>query len=455
MLVIISDVHLGDGTTAASISPVAFELFASRLNEAAYFASFRRDGTYRPIENIDLVLMGDILDPLHSTRWLSSHTGDPARVLPWTDTASSGYVEKLREVTRAILDENQGTVEILRQLASGEAVKVRPANWRRGPHLNTRVRMPVKVNIYYMVGNHDWYYHLPAKRFDPVRSEIITAMGLRNSASPFPYQPEESPQVHEIFNQHKVYGRHGDFYDSFNFSREKGRDHSTLGDALTMEVFNRYPLAVQERFGDGIPPALVDSLRRLVNVRPVLAAPLWISGQLKRHAGSAALESELKRVWDDLCDEFLQLSIVRQADKAFKLDIVDALELVVKISRRASFNTINDLVIWIREKIWRDQLSFADHALKEPAFLDGSARYIVYGHTHHHEIVSLDAEGRPPYPESQVYLNSGTWHSYYDLAIKNPLEQKFLPYQALTYLTFYKDDERGGRNFDAWSGTYM
>jgi hypothetical protein len=68
MLVIISDVHLGDGTTAASISPVAFDLFASRLSEAAYFASIRKDGSYRPIESIDLVLMGDILDPLHSTR---------------------------------------------------------------------------------------------------------------------------------------------------------------------------------------------------------------------------------------------------------------------------------------------------------------------------------------------------------------------------------------------------
>jgi len=43
-----------------------------------------------------------------------------------------------------------------------------------------------------------------------------------------------------------------------------------------------------------LPGPLVDSLRRLVNIRPVLAAPLWISGQLKRHAGSAALESELR-----------------------------------------------------------------------------------------------------------------------------------------------------------------
>jgi len=455
MLVIISDIHLGDGTTAASISPVAFDLFASRLSEAAYFASIRKDGSYRPIENIDLVLMGDILDPLHSTRWLDTQSGDTDNILPWTNSTDPGYAAKLREVTQAILKENKASVEILRQVGSGEAVKVRPAYSRGRPNFNARALLPVKVNIYYMIGNHDWYYHLPGENFDQVRSDIVSALGLSNDNSPFPHKLEESPTLHEIFSQHKVYGRHGDLYDNFNYSREKGRDHSTLGDALTMEVFNRYPLAVQKRFGNEIPAALVDSLRRLVNVRPVLAAPLWISGQLKRHAGSAALESELKRVWDDLCDEFLQLDVVRQADKAFKLDVVDALEMIVKISRRASFNNINDLVIWIREKIWRDNLSFAGHALRESAFLDGSARYIVYGHTHHHEIVSLDAEGQPPYPDSQVYLNSGTWHSYYDLAIKNPLEQKFLPYQALTYLTFYKDDEREGRNFDAWSGTYM
>jgi hypothetical protein len=39
-----------------------------------HFASFRQDGSYRPIESIDLVLMGDILDPLHSTRWLDTQS---------------------------------------------------------------------------------------------------------------------------------------------------------------------------------------------------------------------------------------------------------------------------------------------------------------------------------------------------------------------------------------------
>ena len=30
-----------------------------------------------------------------------------------------------------------------------------------------------------------------------------------------------------------------------------------------------------------------------------------------------------------------------------------------------------------------------------------------------------------------MYLNSGTWHTYFDLAINKPEEQKFIPCQVL------------------------
>ena len=454
MLVIISDVHLCDGTTAKSIYPSAFHLFASRLHEAAYFASWRRDGNYHPIESIDLVLMGDILDPLHSTLWLDTQPGDPDYVRPWTDSTKPVYAAKLQQITQAIFDENRESVETLKNLSNG-AIELAPASKLGQPKLRTKERITPQFRIHFMIGNHDWYYHLPGAGMDTVRQNVITSMGLSNQASPFPFTLEESPSLSELFQSYRIYGRHGDIFDKFNFDRTKGRDHSALGDVLGTEVLNRYPLAVQQRLGDELPPALVDSLRRLVNIRPALAAPLWISGQLKLHSGSDALEGELKKVWDDLCDEFLQLDVVRETDKAFQFDIVDALELAVKISRRTSFTTINDLVVWMRDKFWDDDLSFAEHALREPAFLNDSARYIVYGHTHRHEIVSLDTEGNVPYPESQVYLNSGTWHSYFDLAIHNPLAQKFIPYQGLTYLTFYKDDERSGQKFEAWSGNYM
>jgi UDP-2,3-diacylglucosamine pyrophosphatase LpxH len=128
---------------------------------------------------------------------------------------------------------------------------------------------------------------------------------------------------------------------------------------------------------------------------------------------------------------------------------------VVGLSKRTSFDTLKEFVAWACNRFDIEEISFARHALKEPAFLDDSARYIAYGHTHHHEIVPLDVDAMPPYTGSQIYFNSGTWHSYHALAINNPTEQKFVPYQALTYLIFYKDGEREGRHFEAWSGTYV
>lgn len=455
MLVIISDIHLGDGTAAGSISPSAFHLFSNRLRETAYYASFRKDGSYRPIESLDVLLMGDILDPLHSTLWLDTAPGAVNYTRPWTDTRSSTFANTLSETTKAILNVNQEALQVLKHCANGEVILLPPANARGEPDSDSKERIAIRARIYYMVGNHDWYYHLPGSAFNEIRKTVIEAMGLCNDCGPFPYDLEEHPALREILASYQVYARHGDYYDKFNFNREKGRDHAALGDVFTMDVCNRYPVEVQRRYGDQLPVGIIESLRRITNIRPALVTPLWISGQIKRHAGSPALETELKHVWDDLCDQFLQLDIVREQDKAFKFDIVDAMQLLIKISKRTSFETVNDIVLWVHDRLRENDHSLAENALQEPAFLDNSARFVVYGHTHHHEITPLDSDGEPPDEQNQFYINSGTWRSYYNLAVKDPAEQKFVQYQTLTYLTFYKDDERAGRRFETWSGAYI
>ena len=76
MLVIISDLHLKDGTSGTSITPDAFRIFAERLQSMAYRASWRTDGKYRPVEVIDLVLLGDVFDHILSSRWHDTVEGD-------------------------------------------------------------------------------------------------------------------------------------------------------------------------------------------------------------------------------------------------------------------------------------------------------------------------------------------------------------------------------------------
>ncbi|NCP86108.1 hypothetical protein GW829_01905 [bacterium] len=455
MLIIISDLHLGDGTCGKSISPGAFYLFADRLREAAYHTSWRADNVYRPIESIDLVLMGDILDPQHSALWLDTTPGAPDYIRPWSDPQNPRYAKKLAQVTHAILDHNAEGLSVLRQCAQGKTIHIPPADARGRPDYASEEQINLPVRIHYMVGNHDWHYRLPGAAFDAIRQEIIETIGLFNNApTPFPWEIEESEPLKDLFSRYQAYGRHGDVYDKFNFDREKGRNAATIGDVFAMEMLNRYPLEVERKLSGDLPPAIVDSLRKLTNVRPALATPLWISGQIRQHSTSKSLESELKKIWDNLGHELLALDVVREADKAFQFDAVDALELLLSISRRTSFKTINEVVTWVRQKMWNGELSYTNFALKEPTLLNGSARYIAYGHTHHHEVIPLDSDGLPPTRSYELYMNSGTWHSYYTLTAKDPKAQKFVPYQMLTYLIVYRGDQRGGRHFEAWSGAF-
>ena len=92
MLVIISDLHLTDGTSGSTISAGAFEVLSERLADLGYSASRRSDGTYRPVERVDLVLLGDVIDIIRSSAWL--HAG----VRPWDDVQSPVMVDTVSSI---------------------------------------------------------------------------------------------------------------------------------------------------------------------------------------------------------------------------------------------------------------------------------------------------------------------------------------------------------------------
>jgi hypothetical protein len=452
MLIIISDIHLGDGTCGKPINSAAFQLFAERLKELACNASHRMDGTYLPVKTIDILLLGDILDPLHSTQWLDKTASEPGYVRPWTDFSAPEFAAKLRDITRAILNSNQESIRFLKGLTQN-SITLPPASLYGKMDMDAR-EIPVEVHLHYMIGNHDWYYHLPGPKFDSIRGEIIETFGLSNSSKPFPHELKESVELMSLLNRYKVYAQHGDLYDSFNYSRENGRNAASLGDAFAVEILNRFPLEVEKQLGNELPTSIIESLHSLVNVRPALATPLWISSQMRLNNIPMEKQEKLKDLWDKMSQEFLKLEFVRSGNIPFHLDAVDGLNLVINLTDRVSFRTLDSLVVWIRKKFGSDEITFARHALKEEAFLDHQAQFIVYGHTHHQEIVPLDSFPGTIHPTNQLYLNSGTWHTYFDLAINKLDEQKFIPYQVLTYLSFYRDGEYRGRLFETWSGSF-
>lgn len=444
MLVVISDLHLTDGTAGSSISAGAFQLLAERLADLSASASTRADGSYRPIECIDLVLLGDVLDIVRSSRWLAGE----AR--PWFQPHSTEVAEVVTAITGDILRRNEPALEILRALAQG-AVRLTPAD-RMSRRAATNETIPVPVRTHYMVGNHDWFLHLPGPQYDQLRQQVAVRMGLATDPGrPFPHEPWEDEELHQTLLRHKVFARHGDIFDPFNYDGH--RDGSSVGDAIVIELVNRFSVNLEQGLAQELPAATAQGLREVDNIRPLLLVPVWIEGLLERTCASAALRQQVKWSWDSLVDAFLEQPFIRQRDSWRPGELVDGLQRALQISRRVPVGWASSICGWMASVRGASGASYANHAMLEPEFRNRRARHIVYGHTHHAEEVPLDASYAEGYVLHQTYFNSGTWRRVYRQTQLAPHEHEFMPSDAISFLSFFQGDERGGRPYETWTGT--
>jgi hypothetical protein len=444
MLVIISDLHLSDGTTGETLSPGAMEIFANRLQELVFGASWRIDGGYKPIERIDLVLLGDVLDLIRTTRWSIR-----ANIRPWSDPNSPEFVDVVARITSDILVHNESSLKVLRGLAA-HGVAVPPALQSARPAPGDE-RQKVPVRIHYMVGNHDWFFHLPGAAFNGLRQTLIQRIGLANRHDrPLPHDITESDELLQVMRCHKVCARHGDLFDPINF--EGDRACSSLGDAVVIELENRFALEAAASLGGELPAATILGLREIDNIRPELLIPVWIDGLLERTC-VPAMRKRVKNIWDRLADEFLALDFVRQHASVSPFDLVHGLERALKFSKRLSIGWASSIAEWINKLRGARTDSYYAHALTEEDFRNRRAKHIVYGHTHIAESVPLDASYAEGRVLEQVYFNSGTWRRVHCQTRLSPNEHEFIATNMLSYLAFFQGDERKGRPFESWSGT--
>jgi UDP-2,3-diacylglucosamine pyrophosphatase LpxH len=452
MLVIVSDLHFTDGTSGETVRSGAFKLFRDALSDLAYGASWRANGKYRPIEDLHLLLLGDVLDVIRSTQWLQV-AGVASDVRPWNDPQSQPFIDKVGAITAAILQNNTDSLATLKNLS--ETVTIPQATLEGKPadadwNPDGKGRQPVKVHIHYLVGNHDWFFHLPGGPYNQIRQTIVSAMGLATPPNePFPHDPSESVPIQQLYHDHRVFARHGDIYDSFNYDGDRNR--SSLGDAIVVELVDRFAMQVSEKVP--LPAACLAGLREIDNLRPTFAIPVWVDSLLQRTCPDTRLQMQAKEVWDGLVDHLLGLDFVHKQHSFFHLfDNVEQLEWALKFSKGVSKGNLSRLYAWITEKFATKDSSYYSQAAAEGAVKSRTARSVVYGHTHVYEMVPLDSLVINNAFLDQVYFNSGTWRPYRQLSRIHPEQEQFVKFQLMTYLAFFKDDERGGRPFETWSG---
>lgn len=443
MLVLIGDLHLTDGTSGETIHAGAFKGFQESLRELAYSASWRDARTYVPIDRIDLVLLGDILDVIRSTTWC----GAPADVRPWGNQKDPRFAAMVGRITQDVIVNNRRSLDHLRSLHQPEIMSVPPTGPDGGVAIRPAHRVPVPVRIHYLVGNHDWFFHLKGPAFDAIRKTIVDALGLENSpAVPFSHNPFESTLIEQIYREHRVFARHGDIFDPSNF--EHSRDASSLGDAIVIELLDKFGMVVRERLGARLPDACDVGLKEIDNVRPLSMIPIWIDGLLTNTC-QPELAQEIKEIWNELVHRFLDLDFVKA--RPFGSSIL--IKLGFEISSEVPMAGLSDVAAWFSSKFGGGLgESFYPYALHEKAFTEGWAKFIVYGHTHHYEIVPLQSVQRGGNVTNQVYINSGTWRPVHELARFHPTQKQFVGYHVMTYLAFFKGNERKGRAFESWTG---
>ena len=443
MLVFLSDLHICDGSTGAMLEPGAIDLVTDRLCDLAYRASWRADGSYQPIDRIDLVLLGDVLDLIHSQRWLAA----PAR--PWNDPLSLPVSDTVGQIADDILRRNVETIRRLRSLATEPTISVPQADAAGQPLLGMD-ELPVAVRTHYMVGNHDWMLHLKTPQYDIVRHKVAHHLGLANLHNqPFPHDANESEELLDTLRRHRTLARHGDIFDPLSCSED--RDISSLADAIAIELIGRF-LAEIDAVADDLPAVTIAALKDLDQIRPILLAPAWIEGLLERTVGSLALRKKVKQLWDSLVDDpLLQLEIVRERHNASPVDLKSGLAAALKFSKRDGQDWAGKTLRWLASLQGSPSQSYLVHALSEPDFRNRRARHIVYGHTHAAETMPLDASHADGFVLNQTYFNAGTMRRVYR-PTQAAGQHEFAAMESISLVAIYQADERGGRPYETWSG---
>ncbi|RMG03572.1 MAG: hypothetical protein D6741_02155 [Planctomycetota bacterium] len=438
MLVFLADLHLTDGTVRDSLAVDAVDWLARQLSAAAEEASYRRDGSYRPIDRLDLVLLGDVLDFLATDRWTARSS-----VRPWLPPDSPGLFAQLSRIAEAILRHNEPIVDFFAQLRR-QGVGVPPLLRTRSP--NDAECDYVPVIVHYVVGERDWFLHLPGAAYDRLREMVGSAFGVAQPfEAPFPHEMIEDAILLDALRRHKVAARHGDAFDPFCYAGD--RDSASIFDVFVVELLVRFQASLQRELGDFLDESLTARIRRIHHVYPAVAAPAWLDGILQAACLPPRLQRAIESVWDSCCDEFLRHERVAawldEGDRGTRRRLMRLL----RFSSRPARDWWKKLIAWHRRLRGAESDSFVVHALAEQDFRNRRAKHIVYAHRRENEIVPLEASFADGYVLDQVFYQTAGWATVESSARLARAHAEPVAFDVRQLPVFFQGDEASGRPF--------
>jgi UDP-2,3-diacylglucosamine pyrophosphatase LpxH len=440
MLVLVSDLHISDTTTAHNVNPEAIGLLAADMLETA-----GRRGAHE----IHLVLLGDIFDLVRTDYW--HRHGIPMVERPWGGTLDPRTAMNARtELVEAQF--SHVLAAILATDLAGELAR----------HLG-EIAERAPLTVTYVLGNHErvlW-------NFPSLRRQISAAI----------------PQIHRFAAkiesaEYGVLARHGHEWDEHTHGwrlrrevltpgSEAGRfDDETyrvmaIGEAVTAELMGGL---IYHAGTLGASPAVVDQLKEVNNLRPMLDVFAWLEwlGGTKSGRDREILHRALQEALDGVLDTSLAKLWDRlTADVLVSGDLVDRLQQARSLLLGSGFDTFEGRVEALKtaQRLFpflsptTDSLvegAGEEEVLKLPRA--GPIQRVIYGHTHRarHDYFSADQAGAV-----KMYVNTGTFLPLIERARDR---RSFVNSIQMTMVYVYRADEDTERkapnttSLDIWNG---
>jgi UDP-2,3-diacylglucosamine pyrophosphatase LpxH len=419
MLILVSDLHLSDGTTSNNVNAEAFRILHKEIEVAA---------SENEAEEVHLVLLGDIFDLVRTSHWTAKVKPEEH---PWngefnqdtftfeTSSAEKEYCKVLNDIFNCC-PVKCGQVPCKHNACS---VLFNVCN-----KLNEKYKDKFKLT--YITGNHDQAVNC----YDSMK-QMIKARVPFVKFSHLLYEPEYTTLArhgHEWDTDCYAY----DFYNKVLSKRGKAdrfNDNlhkiTTIGEVITAEFMSGLLHYIYEELdADNMEQMeFFERLKDINNIRPMTKSFQWLMWFTK--SDFEKYDSIIKNALIEAINSTLKSRLAKEWDKIKffdKTELFGLIKLISKIGGSGLLNTVSGGFKNIDD--YSAYFEGAKEDFNNRKYSD--VQYVFYGHTHEalHKFATGKQDGR-----LKMYINTGTYLPFIEQADDNSFASIYLMTMAFVY----------------------
>ena len=437
MLVVISDMHLADGS--AGDHNLAPEVYKDLVDQLATAHAKVRE--FNPNSRVEILYAGNIFELRRTHFWFEQ--GDHK---PWRHFGVVSGEAHTRPPQSA--EYLQRAVQLFTRIMTHQNVS--PIKGILGDKLADRFGGTEPIRAY-LPGDADRLINMS----EDLRMRVIDFLGL-DLGRPQPWDPAQRFPNAWLDPYHGAFIRHGHEWDVYSFEGDPNRpedyDNIPMSDLITTELFARltYEASVLTGSPEAPPEMLAEfnrKLQQIDNVRPVSALVKWLAFHFDNPVEKKLLATCIERALTNFKgQEYVKWWLSSDGhDKLWTpVDEADWIDWLLDGLKHLWMGKAK-LALAIYDKIanYDPYERFLDHASKEPVLAQAEPppHFIVYGHTHEASHVPLGMMGEGPSRRMVHYINTGSLRPTHSVSRDG---RDFFVSESLDFAIFYRQDEKPG-----------